>query len=145
MNFGPLTPQEIDAMVAYLERNNIPFEIHFNEQGAKEELQPSPGNNILYSDLRTKTYLAQHFYVEVPEEFLINNPKVEGQILRLITKDHFDDTQRSEDDNIIHIHEEKQMQKRSQKIKWIQKAFALLFLASMLYSLFQSIKMNYRQ
>lgn len=140
MNFGPLTPQEIDGMVAYLEGNNIPFEIHFNEQGAKEELQPSPGNNVLYSDLRTKTYLAQHFYVEVPEEYLINNPKVEGQIIRLITKDHFDDVQRLEEDNLIHIHEEKQMQSRSQRTKWIQKIFALLFLASMLYGLISNIR-----
>ena len=101
MNFGPLVPQEIEPMVAFLEKNSIPFEIHFNEQGAKEELEPSPGNNILYSELRTKAYLAQHFYIEVPEEFLINNPKVEGQILRFITKDHFEDKIRAENDNVV--------------------------------------------
>ena len=140
MNFGPLTPQEIDPIVAFLTTNNIPFEIHFNEQGAKEELEPSPGNNILYSELRTKAYLAQHFYIEVPEEFLINNPKVEGQILRFITKDHFEDIIRTEDDNVVNIDDEAILKMKSEKTKWIQRIFAILFLASMLYGIISSLK-----
>ena len=140
MNFGPLIPQEIEHMVAFLEKNHIPFEIHFNEQGAKEELEPSPGNNLLYAELRTKTYLAQHFYIEIPDEFLINNPKVEGQILRLITKDNFSDQERLEEDNIIHINDEERMTQKIQKTKWLQKLFAILFLASILYGIISSIK-----
>lgn len=140
MNFGPLIPQEIDSMVKFLEENGIPFEIIFNEQGARKELEPSPGNNILYSEFRTKTYLAQHFYIEVPDEFLINNPKVENQILKFITKHDFDDTPRNEEDNIISIHDEKIMKQRMDKIKWIQRILALIFLGSMLYGIISSLK-----
>ena len=61
MNFGPLVPQEIDGIVKFLEQNGIPFEIHFNQEEARKELESSPGNNILYSELRTKSYLAQAF------------------------------------------------------------------------------------
>jgi hypothetical protein len=140
MNFGPLIPQEIDSVVEFLEKNKIPFEIHFNEEGARKELEPSPGNNVLYSDLRTKTYLAQHFYIEVSDEFLINNPKVENQILKHITKDDFTDAPRIEEENVIHIHEQKIMENRSKRAKWVQKAFAIIFLASMLYGIISSLK-----
>ncbi len=140
MNFGPLVPQEIDGIVQFLEKNSIPFEIHFNEQEAKKELEPSPGNNILYAELRTKAYLAQHFYVEVPDEFLINNPKVENQILKYITKHDFEDIQRSEEDNVIHLDEEKIMKEKIERTKWIQRIFAILFLASMLYGIISSLR-----
>lgn len=140
MNFGPLVPQEIEPMVAFLEKNNIPFEIHFNQEEAQKELEPSPGNNILYSELRTKSYLAQHFYVEVPDEFLTNNPKAEGQILRFITKDNFEEIERSEEYNVINIDDEKIMHQNAKKTKWIQKLFALLFLASILYGIISSFK-----
>jgi len=140
MNFGPLVPQEIEPMVAFLEENNIPFEIHFNQEEAKKELEPSPGNNILYSELRTKSSLAQHFYVEVPDDFLTQNPKAEAQILRFITKDHFEDEVRSEEDNLINIDDEKVMQQKAEKTKWIQKIFAILFLPSILYGIITSLK-----
>lgn len=140
MNFGPLIPQEIESIVKFLEEKGIPFEIIFNEKDAKKELEPSPGNNILYSELRTKTYLAQHFYVEVSDEFLINNPKVENQILRFITKHDFEDSPRMEEDNIIPIHDEKIMKQRSNKIKWIQRILAIMFLISMFYGMISSLR-----
>lgn len=140
MNFGPLIPQEIDSIVKFLEENKIPFELIFNQQDARKELEPSPANNILYSELRTKTYLAQHFYIEVSDEYLINNPKVENQILRFITKHDFDDTPRVEEDNIIPLHDERKMKERSKKVKWIQRALALIFLISMLYGIISSLR-----
>jgi hypothetical protein len=140
MNFGPLIPQEIDSIVEFLEKNKIPFEIHFNEEDAKKELEPSPGNNVLYADLRTKSYLAQHFYIDISDEFLINNPKVERQILKLITNEDFVDTSGPEEENIIHIVDQKKMETRSKRAKFIQKIFAIIFLASMLYGLIQTLK-----
>lgn len=140
MNFGPLVPQEIEPMVAFLEENSIPFEIHFNQEEAKKELEPSPENNILYSELRTKSYLAQHFYVEVPDDFLTNNPKVENQILRFITKDNFDDVARTEEDNVINIDDEKIMHQNAEKTKGIKKLSALILLASILYGIISSLR-----
>ena len=139
MIFCTLIAQEVWHLVAFLKKKGIPFEIIFNEEGAKAELEPSPGNNILYSELRTKTYLAQHFYAEVSEEYLINNPKTENKILRFITKDHFEDIERSEEDNLIPIDDQKIINKKNSKTKWIQRIFALLFLASMLYTMIQSL------
>ncbi len=139
MNFGPLVPQEIEGMVNFLQKNNIPFEIHFNEEGAKSELESSPSNNLQGTELRTRTYLAQHFYIEVSDEFLINNPKIEGQILRFITKDHFEDTLRNEEDNIIPINDEEILKRKSIRKKWIQRAFALAFLATILYGIFSRL------
>jgi hypothetical protein len=140
MNFGPLIPQEIDNIVKFLEEKKIPFEIIFNEKEAQKELDFTPNNTLQYSEFRTKTYLAQHFYVEVSDEYLINNPKIENEILKFITKHDFEDTSRQEEDNVIHINDEKKMNQENKKIKWIQKAFAIIFLASMLYSIIQSLR-----
>lgn len=145
MNFGPLVPQEVDGMVKFLEQNGIPFEIHFNQEDAKKELEPSPLNNLQGTEFRTKTYLAQHFYIEVPDEFLINNPKVEGQILKYITKHDFEDVVRTDDDNVVHIDEENILKAKNERTKWIQRIFALLFLAAMLYGIIQSIFQNSKQ
>jgi hypothetical protein len=139
MNFGPLIPQEIEGIVSFLQQYNIPFEIHFNEEGAKSELAPSPSNNLQATELRTRTYLAQHFYIEVPDEFLINNPTVEAQIIKYITKDDFEESPRQNEDNIIPIHEEELLRRKSVRLKWVQRLFALLFLGFMLYSLLYSV------
>jgi hypothetical protein len=137
MNFGPLIPQEIEGIVKFLEENKIPFEIIFNEEGARKELEPSPGNNILYSDLRTKSYLAQHFYVEVSDEFLVNNPKVENQILKYITNHDFENDVQDTEENIIHLSEDYKLKERSTRAKNIKKIFSIIYLAMTLYALYQ--------
>lgn len=140
MNFGPLTPQEIDGIVEFLEKNSIPFEISFNRQAADEEIAHNAGNSLALGELRTKAYMAQHFYIDVPDEFLINNPKVEAQILKKITNHDFEEIVRTEEDNIIAIDDEKIMQRKSNRTKFIQRIFAILFLISMLYGIFSSLR-----
>ncbi len=140
MIFGPLIPQEVDSVIKFLEKNGIPFELTFNDEGARQELQPSPGNNILYSELRTKTYLAQHFYIDISEEYLINNPKVEPQLLALITKDVIPETSQEETEKrIMSIEVRGRMERRAARSKFMQKLLAILFLIGMLYSMFSGL------
>src|SRR5690606_5362512 len=124
----------------FLNEHSVPFELVFNDEGAKRELEPSPGNNILYSELRTKTYLAQHFYIDIADEYLINNPNAQPTLLSLITKDQVPEVQPEGDDNrIVAFEVRNRMEKRAARSKFMQKLLAIIFLLGMLYSMISGL------
>lgn len=67
MEYGPFTPQECEKAIAWLNELHIKFEV-IKDQAAENEFKASGGSNIVkQAEFRTETFLAQLFYLEIPE------------------------------------------------------------------------------
>lgn len=63
VQYGPLTPQELDAFVRELQLKNIPFEIQKDEDSEKKFKSNTFSNLVNQAEYRTEQYLGQIFYV----------------------------------------------------------------------------------
>lgn len=67
MEYGPFTPQECEKAIAWLKEHHIKFEV-IKDQATENEFKVSSGANIVkQAEFRTETFLAQLFYLEIPE------------------------------------------------------------------------------
>jgi hypothetical protein len=68
--YGPYSPQEVERISVWLQKNNVQFELIRNDQEAKEALMNDGQNVVSLAEFRTNVYLAQVFYVSlvVPTE-----------------------------------------------------------------------------
>lgn len=81
VQFGPFTPQELDAFVAELQLKNIPFEINKDEDAEKKFRTANDAANIVNQvEFRTEQYLAQIFYVTLAKNDL---PRVSARLGKL--------------------------------------------------------------
>lgn len=63
VQYGPLTPQELDSFVRELQLKNIPFEIQKDEEAEKKFKSNNFSNLVTQAEYRTEQYLGQIFYV----------------------------------------------------------------------------------
>lgn len=63
VQYGPLTPQELDSFVRELQLKNIPFEIQKDEDAEKKFSSNTFSNIVNQIEYRTEQYLGQIFYV----------------------------------------------------------------------------------
>lgn len=63
VQYGPLTPQELDTLVRELQLKNIPFEIQKDEDAEKKFKSNNFSNLVNQVEYRTEQYLGQIFYV----------------------------------------------------------------------------------
>lgn len=63
VQYGPLTPQELDSFVRELQLKNIPFEIQKDEDAEKKFSSNNFSNLVNQVEYRTEQYLGQIFYV----------------------------------------------------------------------------------
>jgi len=80
IQFGPLTPQELDSFVRELQLKNIPFEIHKEEEAEKKFKAIDFANVVNQVEYRTEQYLAQIFYITLARTDL---PKVAKRLEQL--------------------------------------------------------------
>ena len=67
MEYGPFTPQECEKAIVWLKDHQICFEV-IKDQAAENEFRVNSGANIVkQAEFRTETFLAQLFYLEIPE------------------------------------------------------------------------------
>lgn len=67
MQYGPFTPQECETVMVWLKKHNIRFDI-IKDQSTEDEFRSSSGANIVkQAEFRTETFLAQLFYLEIPQ------------------------------------------------------------------------------
>lgn len=67
MEYGPFTPQECKKAIVWLKDHQICFEV-IKDQAAENEFRVNSGANIVkQAEFRTETFLAQLFYLEIPE------------------------------------------------------------------------------
>lgn len=67
MQYGPFTPQECEKAISWLKEHQINFEV-IKDQSAENEFRASSGANLVkQAEFRTETFLAQLFYLEIPE------------------------------------------------------------------------------
>lgn len=65
IQYGPFTPQELEAMVRELQAKNIPFEIAKDEAEEQKFRRIDYANLVKQADLRVEHYLAQVFYLTI--------------------------------------------------------------------------------
>lgn len=65
--YGPYSPQELERATKWLQAQGIQFEIFRNDQEARESLMNDGINLVNLADLRTGIYLAQIFYLSLPQ------------------------------------------------------------------------------
>jgi hypothetical protein len=63
VQYGPLTPQELDAFVREMQLKNIPFEIQKDEDAEKKFSSNNFSNLVNQVEYRTEQYLGQIFYI----------------------------------------------------------------------------------
>ena len=63
VQYGPLTPQELDSFVRELQLKNIPFEVQKDEDAEKKFSSNNFSNLVNQVEYRTEQYLGQIFYV----------------------------------------------------------------------------------
>jgi hypothetical protein len=63
VQYGPLTPQELDSFVRECQLKNIPFEIHKDEDSEKKFTSNNFSNLVNQVEYRTEQYLGQIFYI----------------------------------------------------------------------------------
>lgn len=63
VQYGPLTPQELDSFVRELQLKNIPFEIQKDEDAEKKFSSNNFSNLVNQVEYRTEQYLGQIFYL----------------------------------------------------------------------------------
>lgn len=80
VQFGPLTPQELDAFVHELQLKNIPFEIHKDEETEKKFKRIDFANIVNQVEFRTEQYLAQIFYITLAKQDL---PRISAHLEKL--------------------------------------------------------------
>lgn len=80
IQFGPLTPQELDSLVREFQLKNIPFEIQKEEDAEKRFKAVDFANIVNQAELRTEQYLGQIFYITLARKDL---PKVETRLKQL--------------------------------------------------------------
>ena len=67
MQYGPFTPQECEKAIDWLKENHIHFDV-IKDQSAENDFRVNSGANIVkQAEFRTETFLAQLFYLEIPE------------------------------------------------------------------------------
>lgn len=63
--FGPLSPQDVEKAVQWLNENAIQFRVT-KDQASEDQFKSTDGINVVrQTELRTSTYLAQIFYLQV--------------------------------------------------------------------------------
>lgn len=80
VQYGPLTPQELDSFVRELQLKNIPFEIQKDEDAEKKFRSNDFSNLVTQVEYRTEQYLGQIFYVTLATKDL---PKIADSLKRL--------------------------------------------------------------
>lgn len=70
VQYGPFTPQELDAFVGELQLKNIPFEIQKDEEAEKKFKAIDFSNVVNQVEFRNEQYLAQIFYVTLAKKDL---------------------------------------------------------------------------
>jgi hypothetical protein len=80
VQYGPLTPQELDSFVRELQLKNIPFEIQKDEDAEKKFSANNFSNIVNQVEYRTEQYLGQIFYVTLATKDL---PKISASLERL--------------------------------------------------------------
>jgi len=80
VQYGPLTPQELDGFVRELQLKNIPFEIQKDEDAEKKFKSNNFSNLVTQAEYRTEQYLGQIFYVTLATKDL---PKISDSLSRL--------------------------------------------------------------
>lgn len=82
MEYGPYSPQEVERIVAWLNKKAVSFQILRNDQDEKEALMNDGLNALRLADLRTGIYLGQIFYI------VLNNavPEVHKQFTELFSR-----------------------------------------------------------
>ncbi len=63
VQYGPLTPQELDSFVRELQIKNIPFEIQKDDDAEKRFSASNFSNIVNQAEYRTEQYLGQIFYI----------------------------------------------------------------------------------
>lgn len=67
MQHGPFTPQECDKIAQWLTGRGIDFQILKDEESEKA-FRANDGQNVVQrAEFRTETFLAQLFYIDIPE------------------------------------------------------------------------------
>lgn len=79
MQHGPFTPQEYDTIAKWLKQKNIVFQIVKDEEAEKAFRANDGANVVQRAEFRTQTFLAQLFYVDIPEM----SPYDENEFTRL--------------------------------------------------------------
>jgi len=87
VRFGPYSPQELDALIPKLESLGLVFELFFDKEGERRDLAFTPENMLALAEFRTKTYLAQHFYLTVELLELARVKGARGVLERGMNKD----------------------------------------------------------
>lgn len=70
IQYGPLTPQELDALIRELQLKNIPFEVQKDDDAEKKFTNNNFSNLVNQVEYRTEQYLGQIFYVTLARKDL---------------------------------------------------------------------------
>lgn len=70
VQYGPFTPQELDAFVRELQLKNIPFEIQKDDEAEKKFKAIDFSNVVNQVEFRNQQYLAQIFYITLAKKDL---------------------------------------------------------------------------
>ncbi len=132
MKLGPFSPQELDEMAQLLIQKGVEFEVSFDEDEAQKDIQNSPENTLNLAEFRLKTYLAQHFYIDIEQEEFARFPGLYSELIHKTTKTIVGEPiDATEDSNVIDLHEDRILKEDSLRRKSIEKWVALFFLIFM--------------
>ena len=65
VKYGPFSPQELDIILKWMEKNDVVFQMIKDESSEKQFQRNDPANMLARTELRTDVYLAQIFYLIV--------------------------------------------------------------------------------
>ena len=65
VKYGPFSPQELDLILKWMEKNEVVFQMIKDENIEKQFQKNDPANMLARTELRTDVYLAQIFYLIV--------------------------------------------------------------------------------
>ena len=63
VKYGPFSPQELDLILKWMEKNEVVFQMVKDESTEKQFQRNDPANMLARTELRTDVYLAQIFYL----------------------------------------------------------------------------------
>lgn len=63
VKYGPFSPQELDPILKWMEKNEVMFQMIKDETSENQFQRNDPANMLAQTELRTDVYLAQIFYL----------------------------------------------------------------------------------
>ncbi|HEY8272370.1 MAG TPA: hypothetical protein VIG33_15875 [Pseudobdellovibrionaceae bacterium] len=136
VQYGPLTPQELDKLVHELQLRNIPFEIQKDEEAEKKFKSNNFSNIVNQISYRNEQYLGQIFYITLATKDL---PRMEEHLKELgfpIDLPEFSGESPPELDN--DERENVFVKARAEKTNFNRRMIAWIFLIGMLCMMFIS-------